>query len=349
LTPSCDNAPPTTLLGAKTGAFNLSLFPDTTDIALGTGYPGALFFHLADLLAAGCTASGFLVDQGSVTSNNVITNDAGTLSVAITPDGRYAFVDNEYGIAPGSVLNGNIGVVAIQRDASGNFISGTTLIGQIPTGGIAIAGMLLSHDSNRLYVTSELTGAGIIPAATGNPILFHGNCTQTNTANPSYTGILSVIDVASAEVTPDNTSIMSTVAAGCSPTRMVETADDKTLWLSARGDNRVLAFDTSLLESNPDVSLVGYTNSGGNAPVGLGLFDKDHYLAVANSDRFSTPLVDGNVAILDVSDPTRASVIETTPAGLFPREIDVGPDDSTLYLTNFASKTLQVITTSITQ
>ena len=70
--------------------------------------------------------------------------------------------------------------------------------------------------------------------------------------------------------------------------RAVETADGSTLWVSARGDNRVLAFSTGMLETNPGNALLGYADTGGTAPVGLRLFDSGKLLAVANSNRFGT-------------------------------------------------------------
>lgn len=104
---------------------------------------------MADLL--GCNATGFVVGQGSTTSN-----DEGTLAVAVTPDGKFAFVSNESGVAPGAATDDNIGAVAIQRDSIGNFTTATTLVPQIATGGNAIAGMTLSPDGTRWYVTSEV-------------------------------------------------------------------------------------------------------------------------------------------------------------------------------------------------
>ena len=61
------------------------------------------------------------------------------------------------------------------------------------------------------------------------------------------------------------------------------------LWVAARGDNRVLAFATRTLESNPDVALLGYADTGGTAPVGLALLAGGRLLAVANSNRFASP------------------------------------------------------------
>lgn len=334
---SCVNALPSSLLGSNTYVSNLSFFPGATDIAAGIGSPGAIFYHMADLL--GCNASGYVVSQGSTSSNN-----AGTLGVVATLDGKFAFVSNEHGVAPGATLLGNIGVVAIQRDASGNFTTGTTLIGQIATGGDTIAGMTLSPDGTRLYVTSEVAAVSTQAAGSGNAVQSRSGCMQ-QPGSSSINGLLTVINVASAETTPGSGAILATVAAGCSPVRISETADETTLWVAARGDNRVLAFSTALLESNPNNALLGYADTGGTAPVGIRLFHNDQLLAVANSNRFNTGIA--NATILNVASPASASVVQTIPAGLFPREITVGSDDSTLYLTNYDSDTFQVIRTSV--
>lgn len=287
---------------------------------------------MADLL--GCNATGFVVSQGSTTSNN-----EGTLAVAVAPDGKFAFVSNESGLAPGAATNGNIGVVAIQRDSIGNFTTATTLVGQIATGGNAIAGMTLSTDGTRLYVTSEVAAATTVAAGSNNPVLSKSGCVQAGAT--SINGLLTVIDVAQAETASAFGAILATIAAGCSPVRMSETGDGKTLWVAVRGDDRVLAFDTAQLETNPDNALLGFAATGGTAPVGIRLFHNDQLLAVANSNRFHTGIA--NMTILNVVSPASANVVETVTTGSFPREVTVGPDDATLYLTNFDSETLQVI------
>ena len=336
LVPSCLNALPSSA-GARADAEVLSLFPGARDAAMGIGYPGAIFYHVRELLA--CDASGYIVAQGSTR-----LNDAGTFAVAVTPDGKFAFVANEFGIAPGAITVGNIGVVAIERDVNGDFTVGTALIGQIPTGGNAIAGVAISPDGTRLYVTSEIAASNTVASGGGNPVLSRTGCVQQAGGIPRINGLLTVIDVAAAEANPNSAAILATVAAGCSPVRMAETRDQRTLWVSARGDNRVLAFSVAALESNPDEALLGYADSAGTAPVGIRLFHHDRFLAVANSNRFDTGTA--NAAILDVTCPASAYVVQTIPTGLFPREINVGPDDATLYLTNYISRTFQVIETS---
>jgi hypothetical protein len=337
LTPTCTNALSSTLLGEGAAVANLSLLPNGTDLAAGIGSPGAAFFNLAALNS--CTASSFVVSQGSIAS------DQGTLDVEVTPDGKFAFVSNEYGVASGVSSEGNIGVVQLVYDTNGNVTTGTTLLGQISTGGDAIAGMTLSPDGTRLYVTSEIATSASNAVGT-NPVLSESDCVQAAGSNPQSNGTLTVISVAKAETSPGSSAILATVNAGCSPVRMAESADGSTLWVAARGDNRVLAFSTGMLEFNPGNALVSYASTGGTAPVGIRLFDNDQLLAVANSNRFGTGAA-ANATILSVAVPASASVLQTVQTGLFPREIWLGSDDATLYLTNYSSDTLQVISTTV--
>ena len=337
LTSPCTNSLSSTLLSEGGSVTNLSLLPNGIDLAAGIGSPGAIFFNISDLI--NCTATGYVVSQGSIAS------DQGTLEVDVTPDGKYAFVSNEYGVASGASTEGNIGVVQLVYDANDNVTTGTMLLGQISTGGRAIAGMTLSPDGTRLYVTSEIATSASNTLGGSNPILSESDCVQAVGGSPQLNGTLTVIDVAKAESSPGPSAIVATVDAGCSPVRMAETADESTLWVAARGDNRVLAFSTGMLEFNPGNALLGYASSGGTAPVGIRLFDNNQLLAVANSNRFGGGTA--NSSILFVAVPASASVIQTTQTGLFPREIWVGPDDATLYLTNYDSNSLEVISTTV--
>ncbi|MBF0495288.1 MAG: hypothetical protein HQK58_01740 [Deltaproteobacteria bacterium] len=123
---SCVNKLPASLGG--TGIMAIKLLSREGDIALAIedSWPG--LYHTADLMSCNSQASPFTVSQGSPDQS------IGTFNVTITPDGKYAFVVNEYGYAPGATTKGNIGVVTIQRDTTGHFTSATKLIGQISTG-----------------------------------------------------------------------------------------------------------------------------------------------------------------------------------------------------------------------
>ena len=317
--------------------FGLNLTANGLGLAATLGVDGAIFYNLSTLQT--CTSTGLQVSQGSVASAQ------GSFDVVVTPDGKYAFVANEYGVATGATTEGNIGVVALQYDSTGVVTTGTTLVGQISTGGQAIAGLAISPDGSRLYATSGVAGSSSTTAGANNPVLTKTNCVQQAGGAAQANGLLTVINVAAAEVNPSSSAIVTTVNAGCSPVRVVETTDGSTLWVSARGDNRVLAFSTGMLETNPGNALLGFADTGGTAPVGLRLFDSGKLLAVANSNRFGTGAA--NATVLSVAIPAAASVVQTIPTGLFPREITVGSDDRTLYLTNYNSGSFQVISTTV--
>jgi len=338
LTPTCINTLPSSLLSEGAAASNLTVFPTGTGLAAGVGSPGADFFNLAALET--CTATSSVVSQGTIAS------DQGTQEVEITPDGKYAFVSNEYGVVPGTITEGNIGVVQLAYDSNGNVTTASTLLGQISTGGNAIAGMTLSPDGNRLYVTSEVAAASTSASGGSNPVLARSGCVQQAGGASNINGLLTVINVAKAESVPGSSAIAATVDAGCSPVRMSESQDNSTLWVAVRGDNRVLAFSTGMLELNANNALLGYADTGGTAPVGIRLFHGDHLLAVANSNRFGAG-ASANATILSVAAIASDSVVETIPTGLFPREVSIGPDGSTLYLTNYDSDSLQVISTTV--
>lgn len=273
--------------------------------------------------------------------------------LVFTSDGRNAFVANEYGSALGG--SGTIGVLNVVRNTAGDF-TGTTFIPnnfylEVP-GGQAIPGITLSHDGKRLYITAEvaLNAAYQNPTKSSNPTLVNNKC-----SNGSINGLLTVIDVQKAVAGQGTSqSAIQTIAAGCSPVRVVETSDGKTIWLTVRGDNKVLAFDVpTLIGANPNNSLIGSADSGGSAPVGLALFNQEQLLAVANSNRFTPNNPPGdpnitNISILDVRQPSSAKVVNALASGglnYFPRNITVDPDGSTLYVTNFNIGTLQVIKT----
>jgi DNA-binding beta-propeller fold protein YncE len=324
---------------------NMRFDPKGPNIAIGIGNPGVAFYAINDVVDCKSSAMGITVAQGD--------DGPGTLDVAFTPDGEYAFVLNEYGKANGvSVPNqsGSVGVVKIDRDTSGHITSRTHLLGQIATAGSTMAGMKLSPDGGRLYVSAQVSSNVKPPPGNTNPILFdEDRCLQDPKRPTMSTGLLTVIDVAKAKTKQDSSAIISTVAAGCSPTRIVVTTDGKTLWTSARGDNRVLAFNTALLESDPSKALLGYASTGGDAPVGLALLHNERFLAVANSNRwlYKTGVGKTNMTILSVANPVAAEVVLTISTGNFPRELIVDSDDSTLYLTNHDTNTLQVIRTAV--
>jgi DNA-binding beta-propeller fold protein YncE len=327
--------------------FGMKVFPHQIPYQMNVGAAvqdqGAEFFGLSDLYT--CSIAGVVNVQQPQPPNA----SAGSFDLAFTPDGSYAFVANEYGQVPTTPNNwtGTIGIIKIERDLYGGFTGGTkpiTVNNYIYiNGGIALPGVTISHDGKLLYVTSEVAAPGYEnPTGSNNTILVTGQtCVQDDPNNPQLNGLLTVIDVDKAISGAGQASILQTIASGCSPVRVVETANGQYIWVAARGSNLVLAFDVQKLIYFPNYALVGYgdLNGIGTAPVGMTLFHDDQLLAVANSNRFS----DGtsgitSVSILDVRDPSAVTAVQTIESESicsFPRGVTLGPDGSTLYVANF--------------
>jgi len=136
-------------------------------------------------------------------------------------------------------------------------------------------------------------------------------------------------------------AVTAIVDAGCSPVREVVSADGGMVYVTARGDDRVLVFDTKKLESDPAAAFVRAIPSGGEAPVGLMLFDGGKALLVANSNRFAGGA--GNATVIDLSDASKPMLRQTIKTGEFPRNITASADGKTMYLTIFSGDELMVL------
>jgi len=310
----------------STGANGLVLLPRERTLVVGVGDGGVAFLDVRDL------------EQGKGTPRFAHqTAGAGTFDVVATPDGKYVFSSNEYGMVAGQ--RGSVGVISTGIDRTGR-VGEPHTIGQIPIGDV-VPSLAISPDGSRLYVASELLpqSSSFAIAGSKNSVLSKDNCVQKQGTTPRQNGYISVVDVRRAiSFEPD--AILARVASGCSPVRIVEATDASRLYVSARGDNAILAFDPHLLEQDPEHSLLRLFASGGTAPVGMRLFMNDRFLAVANSNRFADS--NGSLAILNVAanvepEPRRI------PAGGFPRNLSLSADRSTLYLTNYKSRSLQVL------
>lgn len=318
-------------------AFGFAVTPNGKGIVVAAGDAGLIFLDRKATID-GCHASAVALRMGKAGSRQ------GSLDVAISHDGRYAFVANEYGVAArdanGREIAGHVAVVALTYDDRGVPVGGT-LNGRITTGASTIAGLALSPDGSRLYVTSEIAQAGARAANGRLQALAHGDCHQAGGSAQPF-GLLTVVDVAKAEEGASN-AIVSATAAGCSPVRAAVSTDGQTVWVTARGDDKVLAFSAPRLERDPEDAFLGDAPSGGEAPVGLTLYGGGKRLAVANSNRFAGAQAVGNLALLDVSQPT-PTLITTIAAGHFPRSVTASSDGEMVFLTDFNGGRVQVFT-----
>ena len=315
-------------LGGK-GANGATFLPGEKIIAVAAGDAGVAFVNAQDAIRG--TAKPYFLSQG---------DGAGVFDVVATPDGKYVFSANEYGVLQGQL--GNVGVIAVQTDSGGKVVSARTLR-QIPAGN-KVPSLAISPDGSRLYVVREILPPEKIPNLAGaqNSILAKRNCVQILGTPPDPNGLITIIDVKHA-TSSDTTQpvVIAETAAGCSPVRAVESSDASALYVSARGDNRILVFSPGLLESHPDRALLREFDSGGVAPVGIRLFSNETMLLVDNSNRFKDNA--GSIAALDVSGKQMPPLRETIPSGAFPRDVSLSRDGRFLYVANYTSRSLEVI------
>jgi DNA-binding beta-propeller fold protein YncE len=262
---------------------------------------------------AGAEAGAHNAVLGTLRNPGGAGSSGGAIEVTSSPDGRYAFVSVEYGDA--------VAVYELHAALASGFRS-SGYVGSIPLGQ-GVVGEAVSPDGRWLYVTSEIAaGSG----ATDNP-----------------QGTLSVISLAKAERDPAQ-SVVATVKAHCQPVRVVTSSDGRTVWVTARASDQLLAFSASKLISDPSRALLAAVRVG-EAPVGLALVDHDQRVVVADSDRFDAAGAVSDLTV--VSAPAalagRSSILGTIPAGGFPREMALEPNGDTLLVGNFNSQQLEAV------
>jgi DNA-binding beta-propeller fold protein YncE len=196
-------------------------------------------------------------------------------------------------------------------------------IGGVPVG-IAPVGLAVSPDGRWLYATVELRD--------GSP-----GCRPPD-GQGSWTapGALEVIDLDKAAKTP-RSALAGEVEAGCSPVRVALSADGATAYITARGDDAVLAVRTDRVLKDRAHAVVGKAEVG-SAPVGIAVGGGKVF--VTNSNRFGAR--EGqSLSVLDAADLSKSAT--SVPAGRFPRSAAVTADGKTLVVANFGSGSLEVV------
>ncbi|HET7017034.1 MAG TPA: beta-propeller fold lactonase family protein [Streptosporangiaceae bacterium] len=233
----------------------------------------------------------------------------GAFEAASSADSKFAFVtiagDQE------------VAVFNLARAVTSGF-GPDDFVGAIPAGKSNV-GIATSPDPRWMYVTSEENVLG------------------------SKHGMLSVVSVAKAETDPAS-SVVTTVDAGCRPVRAVVSSDGKTIWVTARQSNAVLAFSAARLLGDPRHALITWVRVGVQ-PVGLILVNCGSELVVADSHRFKAKHGVPNLAVVSVKAALtgRPAMVGYVPSGLDPRQLAVSPDGRTLLVGNFGSGELETV------
>ncbi|CAK3851230.1 37s ribosomal rsm22 [Lecanosticta acicola] len=198
--------------------------------------------------------------------NNTVPNSG--QAVEVTALGDYAFVSQESSVGQASNGAGSIEVFKIpHRSNSSRDMPIVEPIGAISLGS-AVVGSALSKDNRYLYVTRE------------------GMANKT-----ALNGTLSVLDVETLKRNPSR-SLLATIPAGCEPVRVAVHPDGKTVWVTVRGANSLIAFVTDKILSDPDHALLAVVEAGEN-PVGLAFAHNGKRILTADSSRFNVSHITG--------------------------------------------------------
>jgi len=237
---------------------------------------------------------------------------AGTVNVVFGQHGRLLAVASETSKAVG--VYDVAKALARAKDAR---IGGTPV-------GAAPAGLAVSPDGRWLYATVELKE--------GEP-----DCRPPD-GQGSWTapGALEVIDLDKAATAPAS-ALAGEVAAGCSPERVALSPDGAVAYVTARGDDAVLAMRTDLARKDRAHAVIGKAQAG-TAPVGVAVAGGK--LFVTNADPFGAG--DGeSLSVLETADLSKPAT--RLPAGRSPRSVVVTADGKTLAAANFESRSLEVV------
>ncbi|HEY0799245.1 MAG TPA: YncE family protein [Steroidobacteraceae bacterium] len=246
--------------------------------------------------------------------------------VNVTSDDKYLFVSDEN--------VGTITVVSLAAARSSKFSKPAT-VGRIPVGPGPVA-VTLSPDERYLYSTSIA-----MPPTKEWP----AECVRewNPKPRPSTQGAIFVIDVARAKTDPPK-AVIAAVKAGCTPIRLVLSPSGDIAYVTSRGGNALLAFDTQNLITDPSHALRGKVPTG-PAPIGIAVVDAGQKVIVTNSNRFGGSSETQSLLVIDAAKIAtgEGSIIGTIPARGLPREMRTTSDERTLLVVNTRSQKLQIL------
>jgi DNA-binding beta-propeller fold protein YncE len=284
-----------------------------------------------------------------------------TLGDALTPDGRYVVVADGLGgaavVSVAAAERGSPHAVLGTLSSPGQRLGGAIEVAVSPDGGLAFASLEDTGTIAVFNLAAALAGGfgpssylGSIPVQTapvGLAVSPDGRWLYaTSEGEPNTAGVVQVISVARAETDP-SAAVVSTVSAGCSPVRVITSADGSVVWVTARASDAVLAFSASRLRTDRGHALLADVPVG-EAPVGLALVRRGTLLVIADSDRFDVAGQSPSLAVVDVADALaeRAALLGYLPAGGFPRDMAAEPDGRALLVANFTSRQLEAVDTA---
>lgn len=304
------------------GSAGLTLTRDKRHVFVAAG-PGAIVLDTGRAIAGRAdSVIGMLNDTSvvDVQSTQVSMNGAGVGAIQITlsEHDRYIFISQEYGSAATTQFRGNIDVWKVSNTTYRSTLRGQH-IGFLELG-YDVVGSALSPCGTILYATSECV-------------------TDRCTTN----GAISIIDVRKLKTKPE-LALKASIAAGCSPVRAIVSRDGKTLWVTARESDLLLAYDTERLVSNPARSLIAQVTVG-TAPIDLTFVRGESRILTADSNRFDNENATTGITVVDVEEALKGgdANLGRIPTGLFPREFAVSPNGHRVLVADYLSNAVQVV------
>jgi DNA-binding beta-propeller fold protein YncE len=294
---------------------------------------GAVVVSVARAEAGGAGAVlGTLAVPGETAGRQAVPL-GGAIEVAVSPDGRFAFVTLEN--------EGKAAVFNLAAALASGF-GPADYVGAIPLGQAPV-GVAVSPDGRWLYATSEAAAASRRLAGPGSA----GGCGRgvPGTSPGEQPGTLTVIGLRTAESDPAH-SVVATVDAGYQPVRVVTSADGTQVWVTARASDDLLCFSAARLAADPARALAAVVRVG-SEPVGLAPARGGTLIVVANSNRFGAAGANSSLTVVSVTAALagRPAVLGELPAGGFPRDMAVSPG-GTLLVSDYASSQLQAVSTA---
>ena len=269
--------------------------------------------------------------SGAVLGTLHAPGGGGASEVAVSPDGRFAFVTLEQSQ---SAAVFNLGAALSRGFGPADYV------GTIPLG-LAPVGVTVSPDGRWLYATSEEETAALgraipSPGTTAAPAAVPG------TTPGELPGTLTVINLRRAETDPA-ASVVASVPAGCQPVRVITSAGGSQVWVTVRASDDLLCFSAARLVTDPSAALVAAVRVGA-APVGLAAVRGGSLLVVADSNRFSTQQANSELDVVNVAAALagRPASVGHIPAGVFPRDMTLAPDGR-LLVSNYSSNQIEAV------
>jgi hypothetical protein len=230
---------------------------------------------------------------------------SGAVGVSISPNGDFAFITLQN--------SAEMAVFNLQKSVAGGY-GRTGFVGMVPLGQSPI-GIAQSPNGRWMYVTTE------------------------NSAGKLY-----VLSISRAETDPKD-AVVQTAAAGCSPARVIVSADGKVLWVTARDSNALVAFSAAKLLTKPSESLIARVNVG-QTPIGLTFIKGGSEIMVTDSNLKNVAGAD-TLALIStqraLAGQNRGALLGFVPTGHVPREAELELGGQTLLVTENASGQLQAI------